>query len=63
MKRRNQTGWQMTLTERAPALPVWASLPEACRREVVELLVQLLLQHREDPRFEIGLASAEAADE
>jgi hypothetical protein len=33
---------QLELREQPQQSPVWAALPEECRREVVELLVQLL---------------------
>jgi hypothetical protein len=32
----------MALPEQLQPSPVWAGLPEKCRREVMELLVQLL---------------------
>lgn len=63
MQRRKQKRWQMTLMERAPALPAWTSIPESCRRELIDLLTQLLLQHSETDGVEIVLANAEADDE
>jgi hypothetical protein len=44
MSRRNgrRGGRQTELPEQLQPSPVWAGLPEKCRREVVELLVQPL---------------------
>jgi hypothetical protein len=33
---------QLALTEQGQETPVWATLPEECRRQVVELLAKLL---------------------
>jgi hypothetical protein len=46
---------QLELTEQRQRLPRWETLPEECRREVVELLGKLL-------RNEVS-ASEEATDE
>ena len=41
-KRKRRTARQLALHEIAETSPIWAKLPEACRREVVELVGQLL---------------------
>ena len=43
-QRRPQTV-QFNLLHRRPRVPAWSSLPEACREDVVALLVDLLKQH------------------
>lgn len=57
-EKRRAEPWQMDLLAQRPSVPVFKALPEACRLEVVRLLVQLLQQHVRD-----GEASVEANDE
>jgi len=42
-KRRKREGRQLALREQGQETPSWSSLPEACRRELVELLAKLIL--------------------
>ena len=40
-RRANKKPRQLALTEQDEQAPRWATLPEACRRDVVELLMML----------------------
>jgi hypothetical protein len=41
-KRSKRKTRQLALTERDQRTPLWATLPEECRRQIVELLVRLV---------------------
>ena len=59
MKERRSIGpWQMELLTQRPSLPQFKALPDACKLEIIRLLVQLLHQHVSDDG-----ASVEADDE
>jgi len=47
-EKRSVEPWQMELLTQRPSVPPFKALPEACRLEVVRLLVQLLVQHVRD---------------
>jgi hypothetical protein len=54
-RKRRAEARQMALGESAQQVPAWTTLPEACRREVIELLAKLLRSE--------ALATEEADDE
>ena len=42
-KRQKREGRQLALKEQGEVTPSWSSLPEDCRRQLIELLAKLML--------------------
>ncbi len=53
-KQRRPQAVQLNLLHRRPRVPAWSSLPEACREEVVAVLVDLLKQHAPTGATKVG---------